>query len=100
MERLNTLTWEPPEIPDELLRLLNDPDDEYGFGFQIVKSYLPETHKFTSSGIYGLCDPRDIDLDAATEEIKERVERIVKYIEMWQTVPGGLSFGEKCNSST
>ncbi len=88
MDRLQD--WEKPQIPDELLELLDDPGDEYGFGFDIVKSYIPDTHKYTSTGIYGLCDPRELDLNAAREEIEERVNRIAKYITMWQSLPDEL----------
>jgi len=88
MDRLQG--WEKPELPNDLLKLLDDPDDEYGFGFEIVKSYIPDTHQYTSTGIYGLCDPREIDLDAAREEMEERVNHIVKYIDMWQSLPDEL----------
>lgn len=80
--------WKPTTVlPDELLSILRNKELETSLVRTLVMAYIPDTHEFTSSGVYGFASPNDYDLGRARLEIKERIEYIVKLVELWRTIP-------------
>lgn len=86
--------WKPTTHFIPGLEKLADPKrDDVEIAAQIVMSYINDTHELTSSGIYGFRDPNDADVESSRKRAEERIEHLVKYIELWKTVP---SPGECC----
>ncbi len=81
--------WEPTLRIDPMLREFMNPERQ---DFEVVSqvrsaSGEPDTDDFTSSGVYGINDPRTADVDEARMRFEERVDFFVKFIEEWKKIP-------------
>jgi len=53
---------------------------------KITMSYLPDTHKLTSSGVYGLTDIKDATKEEGKEFFDKVMNRLVNLIKLWDEV--------------
>lgn len=87
MERLED--WEPTLKIDPKLMDFMDPDRE---DYELVSQVRaacgePDTDDFTSSGVYGINDPRTADPDEYKQRFEERVQFFVDFINLWKSIP-------------
>lgn len=78
--------WKPTvEFPEEIkkLRKLKDEETDSPLLLQLAMLYIPETHKLTSSGIYGLPNPMEATAREGKEILDDIVARLVKLINLW-----------------
>jgi len=86
MERVKD--WKPTTRFVPGAEKLADPTrEDIAIASQIVMSYITDTHKLTSSGIYGFASPNDACSEKGKERWSQWVDYLVKYIELWKTVP-------------
>jgi creatinine amidohydrolase len=81
--------WEPTlDIHRELIEYLDPDREDYEMVSQIFRaSQEPYTDDFTSSGIYGINDPRDADPEEMRKLMEGRIDFITKFIIKWKTIP-------------
>lgn len=86
MERVKD--WKPTTKFVPGVEKLADPSrDDVQIAAQILMSYIGDTHELTSSGVYGFADPNKADPEASKKSVEERVQQLVRYIELWKTIP-------------
>jgi len=87
MERLEG--WEPTlEIDEKLREFLNPDRPDYELVSQVYAACTqPNTCDFNSSGVYGLNDPREADVEEARKRHEERVQFLVDFINLWKKIP-------------
>jgi creatinine amidohydrolase len=87
MERLDG--WMPTlNMHPDLIGFLDPERPDYDLGSQVFRACTePDTHHFTSSGVYGKNDPRDADPGEARVRFEEKVAFVVEFIRMWKAVP-------------
>ncbi len=87
MERLKD--WESTlRLHPKLMEFLNPEREDYELVSQIYSACAPpDTDQFTSSGIYGTNDPREADPEEYKIWFEERVDFLVKFIQVWKTTP-------------
>jgi creatinine amidohydrolase len=87
MERLKQ--WKATlRLPPELMEFLNPDREDYELVSQIYRACAPpDTDQFTSSGIFGTNDPRQADPEENKIWFEERVAFVVKFIELWKSIP-------------
>lgn len=92
MKRLED--WKPTlEINEKLREFLNPERPDYEIARQVFAACSqPDTDDFTSSGIYGLNDPREADVEEARKSHQERVQFLVDFIKLWRTIPIPTAF--------
>lgn len=61
--------------------------DDVLIASQIVMSYINDTHRLTSSGVYGFAPPQNADAETGEKRFDERVKFLVDYVNLWKTVP-------------
>lgn len=81
--------WKPTLKIDPKLMGYMDPDRP---DFEVVSQVRaacsePNTDDFTSSGIYGVNDPRKADVEEAKKRFEERVEFLADFIREWKKIP-------------
>ena len=87
MERVKG--WSPTLNIDSKLKEFMNPDrDDYELVNQVRgASGEPDTDDFSSDGIYGTGDPNLADPELYGKRLEERIEFMVKFIELWKTIP-------------
>lgn len=86
MERVKD--WKPTTRFAPGVDKLADPNrEDVEIASQIVMSYIGDTHELTSSGVYGFASPNEADPEKAKKRAEEWVDLLVKYVELWKTVP-------------
>jgi creatinine amidohydrolase len=87
MERLEG--WKPTlNMHPDLIGFLDPEREDCALAGQVFRACTePDTHHFTSSGVYGNNDPRDADIEEATARFDEKVNFVVDFIRMWKAVP-------------
>ena len=81
--------WKPTLKIDPMLMEFMNPDRK---DFELVSQVRsacsePDTDDFTSSGVYGMNDPRMADAEEAGKRFDERVKFLVEFIRVWKTIP-------------
>jgi len=61
--------------------------DDVAIALQVVMSYINDTHKLTSSGVYGYAPPQNAKPELGRKRFEERVSFLVDYVNLWKTVP-------------
>jgi len=89
--------WEPTLKIDPRLKEFMDPDRE---DFELVRQIRaacsePLNIDFTSSGVYGINDPRTADPKEYEERFEEKVQFFVDFIKIWKSIPTPPAFEEK-----
>jgi creatinine amidohydrolase len=81
--------WKPTlSMHPELIKLLDPERGDYELASQLFRACTePDTHDFTSSGVYGKNDPREADPEEARVRFEEKVMFVVDFIRMWKTIP-------------
>jgi creatinine amidohydrolase len=89
--------WKPTlELDEELKAFLNPDRPDYEIARQVYAACSqPDTDDFTSSGIYGLNDPREADVEEARKRHEERVQFLVDFINLWKKTPVPPAFKEE-----
>jgi creatinine amidohydrolase/Fe(II)-dependent formamide hydrolase-like protein len=66
-----------------------DPDrEDQEMVSQVFRACVePDTGDFTSSGIFGVNDPRAADPEEAKTRFEEKVSFLVDFIRIWKTIP-------------
>jgi creatinine amidohydrolase/Fe(II)-dependent formamide hydrolase-like protein len=87
MERLEG--WKPTlDIHPKLMDYLNPDREDYELVSQVYQACVePYTDDFTSSGVYGLNDPRDADVEEGRQRFTERARFLVNFVNTWKTIP-------------
>ncbi len=80
--------WRPTLKMDPRLMEFMDPGrPDYELVSQVRAACTePDTDDFTSSGVYGLNDPRTADVEEAGKRFEERVNFLSEFIRVWKTV--------------
>lgn len=81
--------WEPTLKVDAKLRSFLDPDrEDHEMVSQIFRAcQQTDTDHFTSSGVYGVNDPRTADADEGKVWFEDKVNFMVEFIKEWKTIP-------------
>lgn len=87
MKRLDG--WKPTLDIDQKLREFLNPDrPDYELVRQVFAACSqPDTDDFTSSGVYGLNDPREADVEEARKLFQDRVQFLTDFINAWKKIP-------------
>jgi creatinine amidohydrolase len=81
--------WKPTLKINPKLMAFMDPDRE---DFELVSQIRiacqePDSDDFTSSGVWGINDPRTADPEEYKRRFKERVQFMVEFIRIWKSLP-------------
>ena len=89
VEMENLEGWEPTLKVDAKLRSFLDPDrKDHEMVSQIFRAcQQPDTDHFTSSGVYGINDPRTADADEGKVWLEDKVNFMAEFIKEWKTIP-------------
>ena len=92
MERLKD--WEPALTMDPKLYEFMDPDrDDFELVSQVRGAWMPPINiNFTSTGVYGINDPRTADPEEYKKRFEERAQFFADFINTWKTIPIHESF--------
>lgn len=87
MDRLHD--WKPALKMDPKLFEFMDPNrDDFELVSQIRSATMPPVNiNFTSTGIYGINDPRTADPEEYKKRFEERVQFFTDFIKIWKTIP-------------
>jgi creatinine amidohydrolase/Fe(II)-dependent formamide hydrolase-like protein len=87
MDRLED--WKPALKMDPKLFEFMDPDrDDFELVSQIRSATMPPVNiNFTSTGIYGINDPRTADPEEYKKRFEERIQFFTDFIKIWKTIP-------------
>jgi creatinine amidohydrolase len=86
--------WKPAlKMYPKLFEYMDPDREDFELVSQVRSACMPPVNiDFTSTGIYGINDPRTASAEEGEKRFKERVEFFVKFIETWKTVPVPNSF--------
>jgi len=80
--------YEPrTHFPEEIQELLDPEREDLDVAVQVFGAYIRNSDDFTETGVWGFADPNDADPEAAGKQFEKRVEWLVRYIELWKTLP-------------
>ena len=81
--------WKPSlKIDPRLMEFMNPDRKDFELVSQVRAACSePDTDDFTSSGVYGVNDPRTADAEEARKRFDERVKFLVEFINVWKTIP-------------
>ena len=81
--------WKSTFKIDPKLMEFMDPDrEDYELVSQVRRACgEPNTDDFTSSGVYAITDPRTADVELAKKSLKERMQFLVDFINLWKMIP-------------
>jgi creatinine amidohydrolase len=81
--------WKPTlEAHPKLMAFLNADGKDHETVSQVFRACLePDTHHFTTSGVWGNNDPRDGDPVEGKARFEEKVDFLVEFIRVWKTIP-------------
>jgi creatinine amidohydrolase/Fe(II)-dependent formamide hydrolase-like protein len=92
--------WKPTlEADPKLIAFLNADRKDHEMVSQVFRACLePDTHHFTTSGVWGNNDPRDGDPAEGKARFEERVSFLVDFIRLWKTIPVPPAFRDPSRS--
>ena len=81
--------WRPTlEIDPRLMEYMNPDRGDFEVVSQVRAACgEPDTDDFTSSGVYGINDPRTADVEEARKRFEERVSFFAEFISEWKKIP-------------
>jgi creatinine amidohydrolase/Fe(II)-dependent formamide hydrolase-like protein len=81
--------WEPALKMDPKLYEFMDPDrEDFELVSQVRSACMPPVNiDFTSTGVYGVNDPRTASAEEGGKRFEERVQFFVELINTWKTIP-------------
>jgi len=81
--------WKPTlKIDHKLMEYMNPDRPDFELVSQVRAACgEPFTDNFTSSGIYGINDPRTADVEESRKRFDERVQFFVDFIKEWKKIP-------------
>jgi len=81
--------WKPSlKIDPGLMEFMNPDRKDFELVSQVRAACSePDTADFTSSGVYGVNDPRTANAEEARKRFDERVKFLVEFIKVWKTIP-------------
>ena len=81
--------WEPAlEMHPMLFEFMNPDREDFEVVSQVRSACMPPVNiDFTSTGVYGINDPRTASADEGGKRFEERVKFFVDFINTWKTIP-------------
>lgn len=81
--------WEPTLKMDSKLFEFMDPErEDFEMVSQVRSACMPPINiDFTSTGVYGINDPRTASAEEGGKRFKERVQFFINFIKTWKTIP-------------
>ena len=90
VDRDKMMEWKPttnfPKPIEKARKLCLEGNEDCQQLLRIVRSYLPDTHKFTSSGVYGIVDIKDATKEEGKKFFDKMVNKLVNLIRLWDEV--------------
>jgi creatinine amidohydrolase len=92
--------WKPTlEADPRLMAFLKADSKDQELVSQVFRACLePDTHHFTTSGVWGNNDPRDGDPAEGKARFEEKVDFLVEFIRVWKTIPVPPAFRDPSGS--
>jgi creatinine amidohydrolase/Fe(II)-dependent formamide hydrolase-like protein len=88
------------KMDDRLIEFLDPDREDHELVSQVFRASVePDTHHFTSNGVFGRNDPREGDPEEAKRRFEEKVIFLVDFINVWKRIPLPPAFRNKTERS-